>query len=131
MSKLFNNPGQKLKVVSMVWFWLIVVAAVILAFTSCGLNRSDFYPIPFFGYLIGGCVGAYLTALPLYAFGELVENSTANAETNEEVLSQLNKQNTSVSSAPAEATWVCGNCNAENSSNHAICKKCGQYRHSS
>lgn len=76
---LFDEPGEKIKKISQIIFWVEVVACVILAF-SLGweeINRwgdKEFRAGIFFGFLIGGPLAAYCSSLLMYGFGELVDN---------------------------------------------------------
>lgn len=77
---LFENPGPKIKKMTTILFWIEIVCCVILAF-ALGWDRSyrhdEFLPGIFFGFLIGGPLVAYCSALMLYGFGELVEKVSA------------------------------------------------------
>lgn len=82
---MFNNPGQKLKTVAYVLFWLGIIGSIILAFTfgfveeriSIHLSYTEtvFKASYFFGFLIGGILLTYIESLCLYGFGELIENT--------------------------------------------------------
>ena len=80
LSLLFQNPGKKLKNVALVVFILFAAGGIITGFYLF----SDFseYQLKAFGYsiifplLFGSIPAAWLIALPLSAFGELVEKAT-------------------------------------------------------
>ena len=89
--KLFSNPGSKLKTLAIVYFWITSVSCIICAFAFGWVEvpyyshysystYREFAPVWFFSFLLAGTLGAYLTALPLYGFGELVEKTTSNNE---------------------------------------------------
>lgn len=76
--EMFSEPGKKIKTMAKIFFWVEVIACVILAF-SLGwveINRwgdKEFRAGIFFGFLIGGPLASYCSALLLYGFGELVD----------------------------------------------------------
>lgn len=79
---MFKNPGEKIKIVAKVIFWITVIAAVIAAFVlgfdtyySYYGSGFDFEPLYFFGLLIGYPMLAYIVTLFFVAFGDLVQNS--------------------------------------------------------
>lgn len=75
---MFENSADKIKIVSVVLFWITVVVSVILAFVL-GWDReyidADFRPQYFFTFLIGVPVASYVLTLFLDAFADLVQNS--------------------------------------------------------
>ena len=85
---MFENPGEKLKNLSGIFFAIGVIAAIVLAFLfgiqeevyGSYYTRTEmvFKPIPFFGVLIGGILVSYTEGLILYGFGELIENTKKN-----------------------------------------------------
>ena len=78
VSLMFKNPGKAVKITAIILFILLAVTAIILAiYFGFELNKSrwrEFEPKIFYGYGIGGCAGAFVLMLPLYAFGALVED---------------------------------------------------------
>ena len=82
-SGIFSNPGGKIKALMKLFFWLLVVASLIgaVAVFSIFADEAGFYAILMgLGILIFGPILAFLLTLVPYAFGELVENSTAIRE---------------------------------------------------
>lgn len=84
---MFENTGSKLKVFASIWFTLVLVATVILAFVIAieevpassyytFLTEKEFHFGVFIAILAGGSVSAYASGLLLAGFGELVENSS-------------------------------------------------------
>ncbi len=73
---MFDDPGAKLKNVAVIEFAVIAAVSFIMAFVL-GIHGDDFRPLPFFLLLIGGPLFAYLSALVLYGFGELIDNTEA------------------------------------------------------
>lgn len=77
---LFENPGPKIKKMATILFWVETVSCVILAFVfgwDRGYRHTEFLPGIFFGFLIGGPLVSYCSALLLHGFGELVEKVEA------------------------------------------------------
>jgi len=74
---MFDYPGSKIKVLSIILFFLVVIVSVVLA-CVLGFEGGDFEsPALFFGFLIGGSLGAYISSLILCGFGELIEELTS------------------------------------------------------
>ena len=72
---MFNDPGDKIKKISIAWFIILTIASVILAFALGIDSYRGFCAEYFFPLLIGGPLFAYVSGLLLYGFGELVEGS--------------------------------------------------------
>ena len=69
---LFEDIGDKLKVLAKVYFWLTVISGIICAFIfskAAGLFMVFIIVVPFAGYL---------TSSLIYGFGELIEQTTRN-----------------------------------------------------
>ena len=82
---MFKNPGRRIRRITAVVFTIISIAYIVLAFFLAKLVKDSVYALLVFcGVMLAGPFLAYLQALLLYAFGELVENSTKLAEKNEE-----------------------------------------------
>ena len=88
---MFNNPGAKIKGLAKTLFWIEVVAVVL------GILAMGDYLFEEVAGLIGAVVIlaigvgiAYLSALFLAAFGELVQTNTDIKASNEEILKKLN-----------------------------------------
>ena len=77
---MFENTGSKLKAFSYIWFTLVLVATVILAFglanEQVSSYRTEFHFGLFVAVLIGGSISAYASGLLIAGFGEIVENSS-------------------------------------------------------
>ena len=71
---MFNNIGEKIKVVAQFITWLGIIASVLicLVLASTGGDESIGLGCVF---LIVGCIGSWLSSLLLYGFGQLIENS--------------------------------------------------------
>ena len=68
---MFDNVGYKLKVVAKIVCWIGIIAAVVSGIALI-VQRMALVGIV---TIIGGALIAWLSALGLYGFGELVENS--------------------------------------------------------
>lgn len=89
---MFKNPGKKIKILAKINFWLFVLAGIITAvlFVVSGLalkteatnqlrNWKDWqFVVVGIGCLIGGIIIGFLSSLPFYAFGSLVEDTAEN-----------------------------------------------------
>lgn len=88
---MFNNPGAKIKGLAKTFFWIEVIGVVIAV-----LAMADELFESMEGILIGvvilavGIGVAYISALFLAAFGELVETNTQIKESNEAILHKMN-----------------------------------------
>lgn len=88
--------------------------------------------------IAGGIAVAYISALFMAGFGELIESTTENKQINAKILYQIERSNGHSDQNPMPApgypvppapnTWICTRCGTTNSTNHAMCKTCGQYR---
>ncbi|MDO4747788.1 MAG: zinc ribbon domain-containing protein [Eubacteriales bacterium] len=72
---MFNKPGRVLKFVAVGTFFTETLASIITA-VVIWFNFEDF--LIGLGVLVGGVIVAYISALLLYSFGHLVENSDAS-----------------------------------------------------
>ena len=100
---LFGNPGEKLKNLALVIFWFILVSSVIegICLIFVGINWYEvFHDIRAYEYekpliIAGlftpfvGALVAWLSSIALYAFGQLVEDTSVIREN-----TQSNKTNT-------------------------------------
>ena len=86
---MFNNPGTKIKNLAKTFFWVEMIG-VIVAILAMG---DDLFEVPgiAIAILAGGFCVAYISALFLAAFGELVETNTQIKESNEAILAKLNE----------------------------------------
>ena len=85
---MFDNPGTKIKNLATPLFWVEMIG-VVIAILAMG---DDLFEVPgiAIAILAGGFCVAYISALFLAAFGELVETNTQIKESNEEILKKLN-----------------------------------------
>ena len=84
---MFDHPGAKIKNLAKTFFWIEIIGVVIGI-----LAMGDYLFEELTGLimavviLIAGVGVAYISALFLAAFGELVETNTSIAETNAQLL---------------------------------------------
>ena len=101
---MLENPGKKIKSIAAFVFWIMAIASVVLAFVL-GIEKeyvpghyvdylylspyteTHFHAGIFFSFLFLGPLTAYISALLLAGFGELVENSakTEDQKTSAEI----------------------------------------------
>ena len=87
---MFENAGIKIKKLAKILFSLEVAASILFAFIFLVENGID-YIIPAVFAALCGFAAAYVSALFLVAFGDLVQGSMENKEINKEILEQLKK----------------------------------------
>ena len=85
---MFNNPGTKIKNLANTFFWVEMIG-IIVTILAMGDDLFE-EPIVAIAILVGGFCVAYISALFLAAFGELVETNTQIKESNEAILQKLN-----------------------------------------
>ncbi len=91
---MFNNPGAKIKGLAKTLFWIEVVILV-LAVLFVGADELFEEIEGIIGAVVILAVGvgaAYISALFLAAFGELVETNTSIAQTNAQLLEEAKKR---------------------------------------
>ncbi len=102
---MFKNPGKKIKVLAKINFWLFVLAGIITAviFIVPGLalkneatsqlhNWKDWqFIVVGISCLIGGILMGFLSSLPFYAFGSLVEDTAENKAALHRIEEQLQR----------------------------------------
>lgn len=84
---MFENPGTKIKKISVVLFWLSIIAIVILALGSMSSDNVLGGLI----LLIFGPIVCYISTLYIVAFGELVENTAAIKEQRRQIIIEKTK----------------------------------------
>ena len=87
MNNLFQNPGKKIKSLSIILFCINCILSLIGAFVLGRVSSVSHYGngvivlITFLLVLIGGLLVAFVLSLFLYGFGELIENSAKSDAT--------------------------------------------------
>lgn len=97
---MFKNPGKQIKVIAMIYFVIVLLASIILAF-SLGIKKEYHYnrwtyetevetkvQPTFYAFFFGGQAYAYVSSLLLTGFGELVEKVSKMSDTTEKAASQ-------------------------------------------
>ena len=153
MDGIFSNPGRRIKNWAKVLYVIEIIAAVIGGIAMIAADDDMFL----FGLLTAavGILAAFITALFLYAFGELVESSQENRDINRQILHTLGgnapqapqqapqyaPQYAPQQSAPAApqrvrptpvpsgdttpGVWYCRSCGNATSNAYATCTQCG------
>ena len=85
---MFNNPGTKIKNLAKTFFWIEMIGVIVGILAMADDLFEE--PIAAIGVLVGGFCVAYISALFLAAFGELVETNTQIKESNDAILAKLN-----------------------------------------
>lgn len=83
MEKLFENPGRKLKALALLEFLLIAFACVAYGIYLM-IKGNEYAVIGFFSIPVGILL-AYISALFLYALGELIDKMTQTEENTREI----------------------------------------------
>ena len=76
---MFNNSGQKIKVLAVILFFVSIIATLVLSITTSiirdGYGDADGFRFwQFLGILVGGGLISFISSLFLYAFGDLVDD---------------------------------------------------------
>lgn len=153
MDGIFSNPGRRIKNWAKVLYVIEIIAAVIGGIAMIAADDDMFL----FGLLTAavGILAAFITALFLYAFGELVESSQENRDINRQILLTLGgnapqapqqapqyaPQYAPQQSAPAApqrvrptpvpsgdttpGVWYCRSCGNATSNSYSTCTQCG------
>lgn len=147
---MFERPGEKLKTLAIIDFVIMLIASVVLAFIYGKSGYRNEFNIGLFLLIAGvGSLTGYISALVLYAFGELIDSSEKNAYNSAELLRLLNKQesnNNSVAHSTVSKTtlpnsfrmsacvdepqldWICPGCRTRNKPSTNVCKYCHRDR---
>ena len=124
---MFDNPGTKIKGLAKAFFWIEVVA-VVLAILAMGdyLFEEVAGLIAAVLILVVGIGAAYISALFLAAFGELVESNTALKASNEAILWKVNALADALKAqSPRQHNVTCPNCGNTVTPDQNFCPACG------
>ncbi len=91
---MFKNPGKILQVIGKIFFWLFVVGGTIIGL-ALGLGVDEVFLV----FIPSGFVAGFLIALPICAFGTMVENSEKIKANTEELKSTLGSVRSAADSA--------------------------------
>jgi len=88
---MFNNPGTKIKGLAKTFFWIEVIGVVIAVLAMADELFESMEGILMGVLILAVGVGvAYIGALFLAAFGELVATNTQIKDSNEAILHKMN-----------------------------------------
>jgi len=101
---MFRNPGEKLKVLALIFFILGCIATVIGTILSISESRVWVYTSGYNGSYIYswwlifvlppiGVLGSWLCCIGLYAFGQLVTSTEEHTYQNDQIIRELKKLN--------------------------------------
>ena len=144
--RLFENAGKRIKKLALIMFVVECIAAaitLILGFIGA-LIEFDFQEdsigvllLPFIYAVV--VIAAWLLALPVYGFGELLEKTyeIANNTRPQDGMAVsphggtvAAKPMATASAEPAPTHWIC-KCGMKNANSSKVCKGCGSGRHPS
>ena len=144
---MFENAGSKIKTVAWVVFVAGIIVSVIQAISAAqvmqGWGEVRFSFWNFLLTLVIGILTSFVSALVLYAFGEITENTKRTArwaeETAEALKTAAKAAKASDAAAPAPApkvirkvniseSWTCKKCGCLNEKGSLSCKDCGAYK---
>jgi len=120
---MFKNPGKKLKTLSVIFFCVMSLISIVMAF-EYGYEKvyhQDFFssyattrfnPVPFFSLLIGGPFVSYVFALIIRGLGQMIENDQIG-------LSSKTREDTS-------KKYVCRKCGEVRDTIFMYCPICGE-----
>ena len=117
---MFNNIGSKIKTIAVIFFTIEMLGIIISALVACG---EDFFAGAII--FVVGFMAAYLSVILIYAFGELVENSSIIAANTYGMSSSSNHPflNANSASSIGGANQVPINPNSTGSSMHPLFKE--------
>ncbi len=129
---MFKHTGRSLQTYAKVLFWLVLIASIVLASvfgfketvsrTRNGEKRTtEFYPIPFFSFLLGGPASASLLSLCLNGFGKIVERY----ETTETGYTELGKADRDALKSRA-SKWFDVESTPDEEEPEDVCMVCGK-----
>lgn len=125
---IFDNTGRKLQALAKIIFCLCALAGVIsfFYFILSGLGSTvNSNPLLGLVTLLSGLLGGWLSSVPIYGFGVIIENS-------EQAIAERNSLGRSSrlmnSGAPAATgTWTC-RCGTLNPDTRKLCENCASSR---
>ena len=125
---MFKNPGSKIKGLAKAFFWIEVVVMVQAVLAMGDYLFEEVAGLVAAVLILAVGVGiAYISALFLAAFGELVESNTATKESNELILQKLNApvEVPQAYTPPRPQKSVCPICGDPVTPDHNYCPSCG------
>ena len=149
MDSIFSNPGRRIKGCAKALFVVEIMIAIIGGIAMIA-SDDDMFLLALLTVAIGIAAG-FVTALFLYAFGELVESTQENRDINRQILLTLGGNAPQAPQAPQHApqyapqqsapaaprpapvpsgdttpgVWYCRACGNATSNAYATCTQCG------
>ncbi|MBQ2774291.1 MAG: hypothetical protein IJF40_00170 [Clostridia bacterium] len=114
---MFDNIGIKIKSAAKAFAWIGIIASSIAGFFVMFSNGDT--PLPGILIIIIGCLGSWLSALTLYGFGQLIENSDILVEQG-----KIKQNDTYAVNNAAKHQWRCNGCG--NMISEDICPICNK-----
>ena len=121
---MFDNIGERIKELALSIFVIEVIAAVVSGIIMIVAGGDDLIVVGILTMIIGSAL-AYLSVILIYAFGELVENSTIIANcvaNNEEARTNSSPRFAKKNIGPDY--WLCPKCGKSNHNTAGTCA-CG------
>lgn len=117
---MFDNIGNKIKMLAKIEFYILCVLSVIggLVFFKSSVLLG-------LVIIIAGVFFSWVAVIALYAFGQLVENSDKIANGTNNVVQQANVNETNDMLKQANEIVTCPNCGKENKKGATFCAGCG------
>ena len=138
---MFDRPGNTIKRLATIFFVICVIVSVYFAFrfgvTEQIIARNGryetvkrFQALPFFGIIIGGIVGSYITSLFIAAFGELVDSSEQNQRNTLRILQKLESKDSPSAKPSTDRLPPLSSFTSESTgnNNYIACPWCGEYQ---
>ena len=152
---MYRNIGRKIKGLALVLFWIELVGGVIasLVFGVLFFVRArydDVYILAGFGVIIFGSAISFLVswigAFFMYGFGQLIDDTEVNRQTNQQILRRLEGGSAPVAQNPEDfryrpvspepptapvrpaapaGGWFCKMCGMKNDAEAKFCLRCG------
>ena len=120
---MYTYIGGKIKILGQIIGWILLISGIIAFCMFAYMDNFIFGVIA----LIYGIIG-YMSSWFLYALGQITEDINDMAFYLKNIESNATRIICDSSTGAAnlvQRTWVCKNCQTENSGNHSQCKKCG------
>lgn len=113
---MFENVGEKIKVVAFIWFVILVIGAIVGAIILW-VELEEFWSG--FGTLVGGVGFAYINGLFLYGFGIIVDAHEGKG------VGTSSAPAKKPAGTPLQGEWKCSKCGRINQNYVGTCG-CGQ-----
>lgn len=123
---MFDNVGEKLKNFSVVWFVISAISAFITGlFLWVEWGDTEGF-LMFLAIAVGGNLVTYIISLFMYAFGELVDNSSYIRDDLTFMRMRKDSKKSAQEEMPNGSVGNSGTVKKEARENEVICPKCGE-----